>query len=51
MWQIQMQWNDVWVTIAYDFKSREDAELAFGAWKMKFECYGDPFRAVPLTQD
>lgn len=46
MWEIQINWNGQWITVATGHKSQGDAEWATAGWKQANQCYGDPFRTV-----
>jgi hypothetical protein len=46
MYEIQVFWSGVWITVQTGFKSRDAAEWATAQWKQANQCFGDPFRAI-----
>lgn len=47
-WEVQIQWNDRWVTVQRGLKTLAEANWATAQWKLANDCRKDPFRAVEM---
>lgn len=41
MWNIELNFNGAWITLATGYDSRDDAEWTIGRWKQANDCKGD----------
>lgn len=46
MCEVQILWNDTWITIEGGFANEEYAQQAIDDWKKRCRCMGNPFRVV-----